>query len=692
MGAVNFSLDEGLVKKIKTILPLDIFVETGTFKGDTIECIKNYFKEIHSVELSEVYYEFSKERFKDNHSIKLYLDNSPDFLEKLRQSFSKKSVLYWLDAHWCVADKTAGEKSQCPLLQEINAIRKLNDKSIIIIDDARLFISPPPKPHEISHWPSFESLLEALKKLSDKHELIILNDTIIFYPTSLKETMHDYAYNNSIDWLHVLHKTRDYDNLRNQFDGLQAQSKGLLKQLNEKDNTIFSLSDGLKDREEKLHSQLEELKEKDKEVFSLSTELKDREEKLHSQLEELKEKDQKIFSLLNDLEEKEKMIFTLLDDIKIKELSLNFNEKEEKIILLSQELEEKEKQIAFLSRSLNILKKRLSTPIWGLLTLFQHHFPAIWEYIYQTKNNFGKKGQKKNKKELKFLEPRLGKLYQYEPKEIKTPKAYVETKLKTNPLKISITTPSFNQGEFLRKTIDSIVNQSYNNLEYVIQDSCSTDETKDIFNNFSHKDIRCFIEKDKGQADAINRGFAKSSGEIMAWINSDDVFMPGTFNYVVNYFSKHPKVDVVYGHRILIDTNDKEIGRWILPRHDKKVLYYADFIPQETLFWRRKIWEKIGASVNDEFDFAIDWELLLRFQQEGAKIVRLPRFLAAFRVHSQQKTFAQISTLGEKEMNNLRRKYLGKDVEYSEIKRNIQLYLIKSELLTKLYSSKLLRY
>lgn len=605
MGAVHFSLDIGLVKVLKSVLALDVFVETGTFKGDTVENIKKHFSEIHSVELSEEYFNYSKERFKNEPKIKLYLDHSSDFLKKNQAELSDKSILYWLDAHWCVADKTAGQKSQCPLLDEIKAIKNLNIKSVIIIDDARLFTASPPAPHEISQWPDFNSVMESLKKLSNKHETIILNDTIIFYPLSLKHVIRDYAYQNSVDWLEILHKNRDYDNLRKHYDDLHMQFDGVLNQLKEKDEAIYSLSDDLKD-------------------------------------------------------------------------------KEEKIIFLSDDLIKKEKEIDFLSESLSILKKRLSTPIWGMLTLFQHHFPSIWEFVYRKKQALSQRLSKQNKKKLKFLEPKLGKLHQYEPRGIKIPVSYLNTRLIAPAVKLSIVTPSYNQADFLERTILSVLDQKYPNLEYIIKDGGSLDKSSKIIIKYEKNISRAILEKDKGQAEAINIGFKYSSGQIMAWINSDDIYLPGTFNYVINYFNKHPKVDVVYGHRILIDVNDREIGRWVLPPHDIKVLYWADFIPQETLFWRREIWNKVGGNLNDNLDFAFDWDLLLRFQENGARVVRLPRFLAAFRVHSLQKTSAQIQTLGNNEMEIIRDKYLKQKVTEAQIKKSIATYLVKSEIYRRL--------
>ncbi len=670
MGAVNFSIDIKLVETLKKVLSLDIFVETGTFEGDTIEKVKDLFNEIHSVELSEEYYNRVRKRFKSFDNIHLYLDSSENFLKKIRPILKEKSVLYWLDAHWCVADRTAGEKSQCPLLEELTSIKVLNEKSTIIIDDARLFIAPPPSPHEITHWPDINSVLKIMSKLSSVHEVMILNDTIIFFPHAIKGVVHDYAYNNSINWLTVLDKSRDYDKL--------------LEQLREKEEKIISLSNELVGKEKEIIALSNELQEKEEKIISLSNELVGKEKEIIALSNELQEKEEKINAFSNELAGKEKEIIALPNELQ---------EKEEKIILLSNELIEKEKEINFLSGSLNILKKRLSTPFWGILTLIQHHFPKLWDFVYRKKLSWSQKGEKKKPlHKLKFFTPRLGQLNHYDPIELKIPRRYLKIKPEPDLPRLSIVTPSYNHAQFLERTIKSVLDQKYSNMEYIILDGNSNDGSADIIERYKNQLAYCKSEKDNGQADAINKGFQHSTGELMAWLNSDDVYLPGTFYYIVNYFNKNPDVDVVYGHRILIDVNDKETGRWILPSHDKKVLYYADFIPQETLFWRRRIWDKVGGCLDHDLQFALDWDLLLRFQEAGAIIKRAPRFLAAFRVHPQQKTSAQISSLGEKEMNLLRKKYLGRDVEYSEIKKKILLYLVKSEILHKFYKLKIFGY
>src|SRR5262249_36979350 len=192
-------------------------------------------------------------------------------------------------------------------------------------------------------------------------------------------------------------------------------------------------------------------------------------------------------------------------------------------------------------------------------------------------------------------------------------------------------------GPFLERTLKSVLGQGYPRLEYIVQDGGSTDETAEVLERYRGLLHHCESAPDRGQAHAINLGFGHGTGEILAYLNSDDLLLPGTLHYVAHYFATHPEVDAVYGHRVLIDENDAEVGRWVLPPHNDALLSWADYVPQETLFWRRRIWDKVGASLDETFQFALDWDLLIRFRDAGARFVRLPRFLGGFRVHAQQK-------------------------------------------------------
>lgn len=578
MGAVNFSIDLGLVEALKKALPLNVFVETGTFRGDTVELVKNLFGEVHTVELSTEYYEAARARFAGLGHIDLVHGDSAAVLTDWAPRLRERSVLYFLDAHWCVADATVGESSQCPLLSEIEAIRRLNADSLVIIDDARLFLAPPPAPHEISQWPSLNEVIGALQKLSDDHLVMVLNDNILFYPHAAKEAVLYYGHAHGVDWLSILHKTRDYDNLRRQFEGLQEQFDGLQRQLEGKDTEI----DALKVAGD--------------------------------------EKDIEIGNLLDVCREREDLI--------------NYQAR--------------------------ALRTHYPWRAWNIIRRLLRH---LWQTVKQPVTE--------------ALAPRIGVLKQYHPQPMVVPGKYRVLPKLANPPRISIVTPSYNQAAFLEQTIKSVLDQGYPNLEYVVQDGGSKDGSREVLERYSAEFSHWESAPDGGQTNAINLGFRHTTGEIMAYLNSDDLLLTGTLHYVADYFAKHPDVDVIYGHRINIDEVGLEVGRWVMPPHDGAVLSWADFIPQETLFWRRRIWDRIGGSLDESFHFAMDWDLLLRFRDAGAKFVRLPRFLAAFRVHPQQKTMAEIGDVGFKEMARLRERCHGRQVSPAEIKLGVASYLMR---------------
>jgi hypothetical protein len=201
MGAVTFSIDPTLVRQLKSALPLVGFVETGSFEGDAIATVRPFFDDIDSIELSEHYYSKAKQRFASDPAVKLHLGDSADTLRRLRPRLQDRAVLYWLDAHWCIAENVAGERSQSPLLAELKALGSLNDSSIVLIDDARLFMATPPEPHEISNWPGLLSVLDGLRSLSHSHHLMIVNDVIAFFPAAAADAVREYARRFGTDLL-----------------------------------------------------------------------------------------------------------------------------------------------------------------------------------------------------------------------------------------------------------------------------------------------------------------------------------------------------------------------------------------------------------------------------------------------------------------------------------------------------------
>lgn len=261
---------------------------------------------------------------------------------------------------------------------------------------------------------------------------------------------------------------------------------------------------------------------------------------------------------------------------------------------------------------------------------------------------------------MTLLRPGIGQLGTHPPRPLLLPSCPKATAWEAaNAPKISIVVPSLNQGRFIGATLRSIVDQAYPNLELIVIDGGSTDNSLAVIKEFEPHIAWWVSESDGGQAAAINKGFRKSNGDIMAWINSDDLAAPGALHRVADYFQKNPDTQVLYGNRILIDEQGHEIGRWVLPPHSERILKWADFIPQETLYWRRSAWNSVGSRLDESFHFAMDWDVLLRFSAQHLKIERRPCFLGLFRVHQAQKTISEMSSSGNEEMQRLRCRVLG---------------------------------
>jgi len=287
------------------------------------------------------------------------------------------------------------------------------------------------------------------------------------------------------------------------------------------------------------------------------------------------------------------------------------------------------------------------------------------------------------------LQPKVFDFHQYQPRRLHTPANYGFPTPNTGALRIAIVTPSYQHAHFLPATINSVLSQNYPNLEYVVQDGGSQDGTRDILESYGQR-IAWNSAADGGQTDAINKGFAAVSGDIMAYLNSDDVLLPGTLHYVAHAFEKYPKVDFVYGNRIVIDEKGRETARAVLPPHDSETIKWIDYIPQETMFWRRSVWEKLGA-FDTTFQYAMDWDFILRAQEAGFRFKRLPRFLGCFRVYRSQKTFA-MHDVGQEEQDRLRLRSIGPLFRGGgDIKAAIAGYMKKQVLYHRLYKLGIMR-
>ena len=268
-------------------------------------------------------------------------------------------------------------------------------------------------------------------------------------------------------------------------------------------------------------------------------------------------------------------------------------------------------------------------------------------------------------------QPRLGRLRHHSPRPLVTPRSAAAPSPAPT---ISLVTPTFQHAAFLERTLRSVLDQDYPALEYVVIDGGSTDGTVELLSRHEQRLAYWESAADDGQAAAINRGFDHTSGEILGWLNSDDLLLPGALSYVARFFAEHPDVDALYGHRLIVDEADRQIGEWILPPHDDGVLALADYVPQETLFWRRSLWERVGGRLDESFRYALDWDLLLRMRSAGARFARVPRFLAAFRVHDEQKT-QRLHDVGRAECERLLEREHGRVLTDEEIWAGVRPYM-----------------
>jgi len=234
--------------------------------------------------------------------------------------------------------------------------------------------------------------------------------------------------------------------------------------------------------------------------------------------------------------------------------------------------------------------------------------------------------------------------------------------------KVSIVTPSYNQGKFIEKTIRSVLCQDYLNLEYILVDGLSSDETIEVIKKYDNCIDVAIIEKDNGQAHALNKGFDLCTGDILAYLNSDDCYInKEVISQVVHYFNHYPDVDVIYGQRKFISENGQFVHFYPYKPFCKTNLYLSDYIPQECTFWRRSIFEKAGFFVDDTLHFAMDYELWLRFLKYDANFFSVSNFFGLFRYYESQKSNSQWHTLGVPEIARVHNIYTDKYISEKEM-------------------------
>lgn len=209
---------------------------------------------------------------------------------------------------------------------------------------------------------------------------------------------------------------------------------------------------------------------------------------------------------------------------------------------------------------------------------------------------------------------------------------------------VSIITPSYNQAKYLEQTMLSVLNQDYPRIEYIVVDGASTDGSVDIIKKYAGKLTYWESVTDKGQADAINKGFAHATGEIVAWLNSDDYYLPGAVRAVVKVFEENPDAVLVYGNMLAVDENGATFNTLTYKQLSLEDLFCFQIIGQPAVFMRRSALQKTGG-LDLTFHFLLDHLLWIKIAKQG-KLLHVNQIWAAARYHAEAKNVAKAAKFG----------------------------------------------
>lgn len=205
-------------------------------------------------------------------------------------------------------------------------------------------------------------------------------------------------------------------------------------------------------------------------------------------------------------------------------------------------------------------------------------------------------------------------------------------------IRISVITPSYNQGEFIGRTLASVASQNHPAHEHLVFDGGSNDETLQVL-KAAGPGVRWISQPDDGQADAVNQGLEAASGEVIGWLNSDDIYYPGALETVAAAFAADPNLDVVYGAADHIDLNDVPFESYPTTSWDPELLRHTCFICQPALFFRRRVLEQVGL-LDASLRYCMDYNYWLRLADAGCRFTYIPKKLAGSRLYAENKTLS----------------------------------------------------
>lgn len=234
---------------------------------------------------------------------------------------------------------------------------------------------------------------------------------------------------------------------------------------------------------------------------------------------------------------------------------------------------------------------------------------------------------------------------------------------------ISIITPSFNQGRFIEDTVRSVLSQGYSNLEYIVIDGGSTDGTVEVLRKYADR-LTWTSEPDRGQAHAVNKGFAMAKGDIFGWVNSDDTYLPSVFKRVAEEIDPAKGRYVVMGRCVFVDEKGESIRKEhkgnFTSHNDYIKIWNGNSIPQPAVFFHRKVYEECGG-LDEGLHFALDYDFFLRVTKKF-EIYKVNEVWAAYRVHTHSKSMVLTEAEGLKEQVLASKRYWGKRWSYAYVR------------------------
>lgn len=237
---------------------------------------------------------------------------------------------------------------------------------------------------------------------------------------------------------------------------------------------------------------------------------------------------------------------------------------------------------------------------------------------------------------------------------------------------VSLVTPSYNQAQFLEQTIRSVLAQDYPAIEYLVIDGGSEDGSVEIINSYAQNLDFWVSEPDRGQAEAINKGLRRARGEILGWLNADDILLPGTVRLAVETFHHNPQAEVFYGHLERIDSDGRRVPTPTLPKDritfTKETAIGECLVNQPGSFWRRSAMERVGL-LDESLHYGLDYDYWMRMALAGVVFQRVPDTVAYFRLSASSKTVSQSSAMAREQLGilerTLQREYLPQELGLS---------------------------